>query len=167
MNQEELNRFIKLSEDMSGKTHFLESISSNDIGVDIKSLGLTLEDLDDKDYWFEVEPNEMQTFDKQEFKTINLYKYVSNSYGPSNIGSNSRGFCKTLASRTNVSLMRYSDIQSLNSSNPGLGKGGSNSYSVFDFRGGSNCKHRWIKYKYDTETKNLVKAPDQPNNLPV
>jgi hypothetical protein len=139
MEQKILNRIMKLSEDMSGKTHFLESICKDGVGIPIESLGLTQDDLSNTDYWYEVDKNEVDTFDKDSFKTINLYKYVSNSYGPSNIGSKSRGFCKTLAGRTNASLMRYSDIQALNSSNPGLGKGGSDTYSVFDFRGGSHC----------------------------
>jgi hypothetical protein len=65
--------------------------------------------------------------------------------------------------------MRYEDIVRLNSSNPGLGKGGSDTYSVFEYRGGANCKHIWVKYKYDTESMNLVKAPfnEQPRNVQV
>jgi hypothetical protein len=64
--------------------------------------------------------------------------------------------------RTQFSLLKYSDIISLNSSNPGLGKGGSSTYSVFDWRGGKNCKHFWVKYLYQPDTKSLVKSTDQP-----
>ncbi len=88
---------------------------------------------------------------------------MSNDYGPSNIGDNTRNFCEQLVKRTRASLMRFEDIVALNSSNPGLGKGGSNSYSIFDYRGGVNCKHMWIKYLYQVDTKNLVKSPTQPN----
>ena len=100
---------------------------------------------------------------------MNLYRYISTQYGPSNIGPRTRPFCKTLVSRTNLSLMRKQDIDMLNSSNPGFGKGGSNTYSVFNWRGGVNCKHIWVKYKFDTTTNNLIKAPiqDQPRNVVV
>ncbi len=66
-------------------------------------------------------------------------------------------------------MVRIKIIVRLNSSNPGLGKGGSDTYSVFEWRGGVNCRHIWVKYKYDTDTKALVKAPtsEQPKNTQV
>jgi hypothetical protein len=65
--------------------------------------------------------------------------------------------------------MRREDIERLNSANPGFGKGGSNNYSVFNWRGGSNCKHKFVKYFYDPDTKNLVVAPSnqQPTQTTV
>ena len=65
--------------------------------------------------------------------------------------------------------MRFEDIVALNSAQPGMGKGGSDSYSVFNYRGGSNCRHIWVKYLFDPKTMNLVKAPvaDQPKNGPI
>ena len=89
-------------------------------------------------------------------KIIPLYRY----FGV--ISDNSRRFCRSLVTRTNASLMRKQDIEVLNSSNPGLGKGGSDTYSVFNWRGGANCKHKWVKYYYNSDTMNLVKSPDQP-----
>ncbi len=110
-----------------------------------------------------------QFAEQQKFRVINLYRYISTEYGPSFVGPKTRRFCKMTVSRTNAALMRYEDIVRLNSSNPGLGKGGSDTYSVFEWRGGANCKHIWVKYKYDTESKNLVKAPfnEQPRNVQV
>lgn len=97
----------------------------------------------------------------EQFRVIRLYKY----FGP--ISDNSRQFCRTLVRRTNLSLMRREDIDVLNTQNPGLGKGGSDEYSVFNWRGGANCKHKWVKYYYDEETMNLVMAPDQPTQIEV
>lgn len=95
-------------------------------------------------------------------KLIPLYQYRSDFYGASNIGDKTRRWCKTMVTRTNLSLMRKQDIESMNSSNPGFGIGGSDTYSVFNWRGGVHCKHRWVKYYYNADTQNMVKAPDQP-----
>jgi len=147
--------------------------SLSDLGISIDSLGLNIDILDDPDYIWNIDDSDYipsQTFSqKQEFRVLNLYRYISTQYGPSNIGPRTRPFCKMLVSRTNMSLMRREDIQRLNSSNPGFGKGGSNTYSVFDWRGGVNCRHIWVKYKFDTDTNNLVKAPtdQQPKNIQV
>jgi hypothetical protein len=148
----------------------------NNLGIPIGSLGLTNDMIDNRDYIWGIDdedygiPSQNIAFSKkEEFRTINLYRYISTEYGPSNIGKNTRRFCKMLVSRTNAALMRFEDIVRLNSSNPGLGKGGSDTYSVFEWRGGANCKHVWVKYKYDETTRNLVKAPiiDQPTNKQV
>jgi hypothetical protein len=164
-------------EDMLEQEEFCDWFESlNNLGISIDSLGLNISDLNSLDYIWDINdedkgiPSETTQFGSQEnFRVINLYRYISREYGPSFIGPNTRRFCKMIVSRTNASLMRYEDIVRLNSSNPGLGKGGSNSYSVFEWRGGANCKHVWVKYKYDTEGKQLVQAPstEQPRNIQV
>jgi len=184
-NLEEIINHPKLSDDY--KFSFVQDIinedkfcewfeSLNNLGISIDSLGLTIADIDNLDYIWDINDDDLgvpssttQFGSTEEFSVINLYRYISTEYGPSFIGDNTRRFCKMVVARTNASLMRYEDIIRLNSQNPGLGKGGSNSYSVFEWRGGANCKHMWAKYKYDTETKNLVEAPstDQPRNTQV
>jgi hypothetical protein len=147
----------------------------NNLGVPIGGLGIPIGDLDNLDYIWDLNdddkgiPSSTTQFSQENFRVLNLYRYISMEYGPSSVGPDTRRFCKMLVTRTNSSLMRNEDIERLNSSNPGLGKGGSDTYSVFDWRGGANCKHMWVKYKYDTESKNLVKAPftDQPRNVQV
>lgn len=94
---------------------------------------------------------------------VNLYKYASPSYGPSNIGSNTRDFCKRVVKITNKKLLTFKQIQQLNDKNPGFGKGGSNTYNVLKFRGGSNCRHLFYKFILDINTGKFVKAPKQPN----
>ena len=184
-NLEEVINHPKLSDDykfsfvqeMLSEDEFCEWFESlNNLGISIDSLGLTIADIDNLDYIWDINDDDLgvpssttQFGSSEEFSVINLYRYISTEYGPSFIGDNTRRFCKMVVARTNASLMRYEDIIRLNSQNPGLGKGGSNSYSVFEWRGGANCKHMWAKYKYDTETKNLVEAPstDQPRNTQV
>ena len=103
----------------------------NNLGISIDSLGLTTEIIDNVDYIWQIDDSDLvpsQTFSEEKFAVMNLYRYISTQYGPSNIGPRTRPFCKTLVSRTNLSLMRKQDIDMLNSSNPGFGKGGSNTY---------------------------------------
>ena len=149
----------------------------NNLGVSIDDLGISIGDIDNWDYIWDINeedtkgiPSGTIEFAKQEnFRLLNLYRYISTEYGPSFIGPNTRRFCMQMVGRTNRALMRYEDIVAMNSSNPGLGKGGSDTYSVFEWRGGANCKHIWVKYKYDTESKKLVEAPksEQPKNTQV
>ena len=145
--------------------NIFELLENEEIGVDIDELGLEIEDLDNLENVHKVEDNELETQNFAKAKTINLYRYVAhNSSGYSNdTGKDSRDFCRTLVQRTRISLMRYRDILRLNGSNKGMGMGGANVYNVFKWRGGVNCKHIWVKYVYNTETKSLVKSIDQPN----
>jgi hypothetical protein len=143
-------------------------MEEKNLGITYEDLGITQADLDEAGY-IDID-TEDYNFGKQEFRLIRLYKYVSTASGyVNNIGPKSRSFCVRTATRTNASLMRHQDIIALNNSNPGFGKGGSNSYSVFDWRGGSNCKHKWVKYIYDEDSKRILKAPtnEQPVNSPV
>ena len=163
---------LKWIEEETNKEVMLDFLDANkDIGISFEDLGLTQEDFDNApkyyvdEYDFNIGRDEFKK--KEEFNIIGLYKYDSYAYGASGYGKNSRRFCRTVATRTRTSLMRYQDILRLNGSNPGFGSGGSNSYSIFLYRGGSNCKHFWTKYYYDTDSQKLVKAPftDQPTQV--
>jgi len=155
---------IKKLEEETLKEIFLDFLDANeDIGIPLNELGLTQEDLDNAPK-YELNDNdfnhEKDVFKKkEEFKLISLYKYDSNAYGTKRYGDHTRRFCKMLVDRTSLSLMRKQDIDALNGSNPGFGQGGSDNYSVFNWRGGSNCKHFWVKYFYDTDSMQMVKAP--------
>lgn len=64
--------------------------------------------------------------------------------------SGQRTFCATLKALNKV----YSreDIARMNYFNPGFGPNGSASYSVFDYKGGPNCRHYWeelVQYQQD------------------
>lgn len=150
------------------KFEVIKFIEENELGVSIEELGITEEQLNDPKYQFSIEESDMK-FEQLDFAVIRLYRYTSDEYGTSGIGANTRDFCRELVQRTRLSLMRYEDIDRLNSAQPGMGKGGSNSYSVFNWRGGNNCKHIWVKYLFDTTTMNLVIAPqsEQPKNRSI
>lgn len=157
----------------TNKEIILEYLDANeDLGVSYEELGINADDLVGKGFELNDEDFNIgkEQFRKEDFNSniMNLYKYDSYIYGSRGHGKNSRDFCVRLSNRTKGSLMRYRDILRLNGSNPGFGQGGSNVYSVFLYRGGSNCKHFWTKYYYDKkEMKILGVAPngDQPRQV--
>jgi len=141
-------------------------LEENDVCISFEELGISEEDVYNSEYFSEVTEQDIvdfEKFGKENFKLIKLYRYVSNKYGSSNIGPNTRPFCRTLALRTSAAMMTWESITYMNGMNPGFGKGGGDSYSVFNYRGGKNCVHKWVKYLYDPQTNNLVKDVKQPN----
>lgn len=64
------------------------------------------------------------------------------------LSANSRDFCKKMVRAKRV--WRKEDIINAGSLavNPGFGEGGSDTYSIWEFKGGPNCKHRWIRQTY-------------------
>lgn len=137
--------------------------------MSFEELGLNVEDVFNPEFFTRVGEDEIKLSNQKDInlKITNLYRYISDEYGPSNIGGNSREFCVQLVTRSNLSMLPFNSITQLNSSNPGQGPRGSNTYSIFDWRGGAHCKHYWVKYYFDTETNNLVKAPNnqQPTQV--
>jgi hypothetical protein len=68
----------------------------------------------------------------------------------------------------------FDEINQLSDSNPnpGFGLGGSSNYSLWKYKGGSNCKHRWTKF-YVTETGDIENkggapgiAGEKPDDMP-
>lgn len=99
------------------------------------------------------------------FRVIKLYKYEPQP-GESPIQKNTRKFCSSLYYRTQSenNYLTYEEVQSL--SNPGR------KYGVRDVlfycgnyttdRAYVNCRHRWIRFLYDTKTGNIVRDIKQP-----
>lgn len=69
------------------------------------------------------------------------YRYAGNQVGQ-------RDFCRRMLSANK--LYRYEDIRnmSFSSVNPGFGRGGSNNYDIFSYKGGPNCKHKWERVTF-------------------
>jgi hypothetical protein len=92
------------------------------------------------------------------------YRYVVNPKAPSNKSGTSREFCRAMMSRSS-NVYRKEDINnaSIAGVNEGFGPGGTNSYNLFLYRGGNNCRHIW-------ETVYFYKQPngtwkESPNKL--
>jgi len=80
----------------------------------------------------------------QEDKTY-LVRYM---YNPAKTKDTSREFCKKMVSAKKV--YRKEDINAMTSKvvNAGFGKGGSDTYSVWLFKGGARCNHKWFRRIY-------------------
>ena len=73
---------------------------------------------------------------------------VRYSYAPENAGSNSRQFCSKMVGAKKV--YRKEDIVAMGNKvvNAGFGKGGSDTYSIWLYKGGARCNHKWFRKTY-------------------
>ena len=80
----------------------------------------------------------------QEDKTY-LVRYM---YNPAKTKDTSREFCKKMVSAKKV--YRKEDINAMTDKvvNAGFGKGGSDTYSVWLYKGGARCNHKWFRRIY-------------------
>ena len=80
----------------------------------------------------------------QEEKTY-LVRYM---YAPNRISPNSREFCKKMIAAKKV--YRKEDITAMTDKvvNAGFGKGGADTYSVWLYKGGARCQHKWFRRIY-------------------
>jgi hypothetical protein len=74
-----------------------------------------------------------------------LVRYM---YSPQRYSANSRKFCKKMVDAKKV--YRKEDIISMDTKvvNAGFGKGGSDTYSIWLYKGGARCQHKWLRKTY-------------------
>ena len=78
---------------------------------------------------------------------------VRYSYAPEKAGSTSRQFCSKMVSAKKV--YRKEDIVAMGnkSVNAGFGKGGSDTYSIWLYKGGARCNHKWFRKTYQIKKR--------------
>jgi hypothetical protein len=83
-------------------------------------------------------------------KTIDGIKFLTRYIYAGKISEDSRDFCKAMMSSTKV--YRKEDIIKMETIpvNPGWGPKGVDTYSVWLYKGGGDCNHRWNKAVYAT-----------------
>ena len=97
-------------------------------------------------------------------KTINGVQYKTRYfYSPERAGSDSRAFCKKMVAAGK--LYRKEDIIAMDGKivNAGFGVGGSNTYSIWKYKGGARCHHKWMRRVYrkvGTEGSIDTKSPN-------
>lgn len=82
-------------------------------------------------------------------KTIDGVKYkVRYQYSPQSVSSNSREFCKKMVSANK--LYRKEDIIAMENKvvNAGWGANGADTYSIWLYKGGGSCHHKWLRKTY-------------------
>jgi hypothetical protein len=102
-------------------------------------------------------PNAKSSQDK-EVRGVNYkvrYRYVGNP-------TPERSFCKKMMNANK--LYRKEDIIAMGNKavNKGLGKGGADTYSIWLYKGGAQCKHKWRRVTFRSETGIDVKSPLAP-----
>jgi len=136
-----------------------ESVNFSAILEKAKTLGFSSEDLLSNGLEFHSE----DTFDIKLAKGYTVYKYSGS------IGGNSRDFCRQMMNLDR--FYSFEDIASMGSRavNPGFGENGSDTYSIWKYKGGPNCKHSWRKF-YVTEfgaIQNKGLAPGTAGEKPI
>jgi len=89
---------------------------------------------------------------------------------PKRSDEHSREFCRKMAASNRV--YRYEDIERASSQavNPGWGANGANTYDLWLYKGGGNCRHFWERRVYlraDNEQISVNEARRIINKLPV
>ena len=76
---------------------------------------------------------------------------VRYTYAPKKYSSNSRDFCKKMIDADKV--YRKEDIIAMGKKpvNAGFGKGGSETYSIWLYKGGARCQHKWFRKTYQVK----------------
>jgi len=83
-------------------------------------------------------------------------------YSPSTVGANSREFCKKMVQYDK--LYRKEDIIAMGNRavNAGWGEGGASTYSIWKYKGGGDCHHKWLRQTFKGKTQGNL-ANQDPN----
>jgi hypothetical protein len=96
-------------------------------------------------------------------KTIEGVPYkVRYRYSPLQAGANSREFCKKMVQFDK--LYRKEDIIAMGNRavNAGWGAEGANTYSIWKYKGGGSCHHKWLRQTFKGKTQGNL-ANQDPN----
>ena len=69
-------------------------------------------------------------------------------YDPRKTSENSRTFCKLMVRANKIYTKEQIQKAGSLAVNPGWGPGGRDTYDIFQFKGGGNCNHRWVRRTY-------------------
>jgi hypothetical protein len=158
--QEETGTELSLQIDISA---FGEEVGKDWVLIDIKDVDYENDDEENEMLSKDLEPsllskvyNFVSTGDarpnitSKQDKTIDGIKFLTRYIYAGKMSENSRDFCKAMMSSTKV--YRKEDIIKMGTMpvNKGWGPKGADTYSVWLYKGGGDCNHRWNKAVYAT-----------------
>lgn len=158
--QEETGTELSAQVDISS---FGEEVGKDWVLIDIKEVDYENDDLENEMLSKDLEPsllskvyNFVSTGDarpnitSKQDKTIDGIKFLTRYVYAGKMSENSRNFCKAMMSSAKV--YRKEDIIKMGTMavNPGWGPKGADTYSVWLYKGGGDCNHRWNKAIYAT-----------------
>jgi hypothetical protein len=99
---------------------------------------------------------------KQDKKVRGVEFKVRYKYSPESVSSNSREFCKKMVAAKK--LYRKEDIIAMGSQavNKGWGLNGAATYSIWLYKGGGACHHKWLRQTFKGKTEGNIANVD-PN----
>jgi len=102
------------------------------------------------------------TKSKQDKKVNGVQFKVRYKYSPSSTSANSREFCKLMVKANK--LYRKEDIIKMSERpvNKGWGLAGADTYSIWLYKGGGGCHHKWLRQTFRGKTEGDLKNQD-PN----
>lgn len=105
-------------------------------------------------------PNANSEQDSEKFK-------VRYQYAPHAVSSKSREFCRKMVNANKV--YRKEDIIRMGSLpvNPGFGIAGAATYSIWLYKGGPRCHHKWLRKTYVKKSSSPFAKPDVDVNSPL
>ena len=127
-----------------------------------KTVGLKAEDFLSNGLKFS---EDSESIDLELAKGYTVYKYTGS------VGSDTRDFCKEMVGMDLYYTFEDIDAMGSRAVNPGFGLNGDNTYSIWKYKGGPNCKHRWTKFyvNEDGGYENKGAAPgiagEKPNDM--
>jgi hypothetical protein len=130
------DEFIALGEEISDEWELIDEVEAIDLNLKENMLN-TVVQLAVNTPAFDKPRRTESEQDTSIFKI--RYKYEGNP-------SPQREFCKKVISANKV--YRAEDLDKEQKTAPNMGKGGSNTYNVFLYKGGVNCKHFWQRQIY-------------------
>lgn len=122
------DELIKQGEDEPGEEwELVEKEVVHDVELSLTSTGMAF-------------PNAKSEQDGELYK--NRYRYIGD------VHTNSREFCRKMIAANK--LYRIEDINRMSATvvNEGWGPGGTDTYDIFLYKGGGNCKHEWQRETY-------------------
>jgi len=163
-SMEEVINHPKLSDDFKINYFFELTLQEdfygllNSLGLAINDIGLTIGDIDNLDYIWDINAEDdklivskTDAFENEDETT--LYRYISTEVFPSFVSSETNAFCQQFVKRTNDYLMSKEDMQKLKNKYYEKTDDG-----LFNFGTRDNCSHMFVKYKYNNKTKKLLKS---------
>ena len=158
--QEETGTELSAQVDISS---FGEEVGKDWVLIDIKEVDYENDDLENEMLSKDLEPsllskvyNFVSTGDarpnitSKQDKTIDGIKFLTRYVYAGKMSENSRDFCKAMMSSAKV--YRKEDIIKMGTMpvNKGWGPKGADTYSIWLYKGGGDCNHRWNKAVYAT-----------------
>ena len=87
---------------------------------------------------------------------------VRYQYAPLRYSANSREFCKKMVNAAKIYRKEDIDRMSTMPVNAGWGLNGADTYSIWEFKGGGACHHKWRRKTFKSLTKIDTKSPLAP-----